>query len=540
MEFKKLVLLVIVLFFLFVFSASAADIHDAVLKGDLSQVKKIVSSSPDQAHAKLENGKTPLHVAAEKGHRDIVIYLIDQKSDINAQDQLGNTPLLSAVFQRQKETAKILLEKGADVNIKNKENMPVIVAAMFTGLPDMIEPILDNGQDVNERFQTGITLLHAATALGNKEMVELLLSRGADIEATMENGVTPLYFAVSMGKSESVNLLVSRGASTGFIEKNTRRTYLHLAALKGIKKMVEIFLHNGLDVNAKDYKNKTPVEYAAKYGHKNITDHLISYGSSAEGIEKNYGISPYLKKNVRNGDAVVWYLGGAGWAIKTKNKFLVFDYAPMGSGPDEPLLANGNINPEEIKGQHVYVFVTHAHNDHFNPSIFKWKDSLKNITFILGFEAKNAPDHTAIKPRERKKIDDMEIITIKSTDEGVGFIVSVDGLVLFHAGDHANKAEDVNGPFRIEIDYLAGLGIKPDMIFMPITGCGFQDEGTIKKGIVYTLDHLKPGAFFPMHAGGHEYMYEEFVKKDGVTRSGTNYHCARNSGDSFFYNGKNK
>ena len=538
MEFKKLVILAMVLLFLFVFLASASDIHDAVLKGDLSQVKKLVYSNPDHVYAKLENGKTPLHVAAEKGHKEIVVFLLDQKASINAQDQQGNTPLLRAVFQRQKETAKILLEKGADVTVRNKENMPVIVAAILTGFTDMIEPILDNGQDVNEKFQTGITLLHAATALGNKDMVDIFLSRGADTEATMENGETPLYFAVSMGKSECVDLLVSKGASTDFIEKNTRRTYLHLAALKGIKKMVEIFFKKGLNVNAKDYENKTPLEYAAKYGHKNIVDLIISKGALAEGIEKNYGMSPYLRKNLKNGDAVVWYLGGSGWAVKTKNKFLVFDYAPMGYGPDEPLLANGNINPDEIKGENVFVFVTHGHNDHFNPSIFKWKDSLKNITFILGFDAENAPEHITIKPREKEKINDVEIITIKSTDVGVGFFVLVDGLVLFHAGDHANKAEDLNGPFRIEIDYLAGLGIKPDMIFMPITGCGFQDKGTIKKGIVYTLDNLKPAAFFPMHAGGQEYLYEEFVKKYGDARSGIKYNCAQNSGDSFLYKKK--
>ena len=57
-----------------------------------------------------------------------------------------------------------------------------------------------------------------------------------------------------------------------------------------------------------------------------------------------------------------------------------------------------------------------------------------------------------VEARKSKKIDDMEILTISSTDAGVGFLIKVDGLVIFHAGDHVHWGGDMD-PFAKEIDY---------------------------------------------------------------------------------------
>jgi L-ascorbate metabolism protein UlaG (beta-lactamase superfamily) len=227
-------------------------------------------------------------------------------------------------------------------------------------------------------------------------------------------------------------------------------------------------------------------------------------------------------------------LSQAGWAIKTQNKLLIFDYIEEKRKADEPSLWNGHIIPEELKDQNVYVFVTHGHNDHFNPAIFQWKKSIKNIRYIFGFEPKGYSDYTYIKTRDKRIIDGMEIHTIKSTDAGVGFLVKVDGLTFFHAGDHANRDKNLKGPFPLEIDYLAGIVSPIDMAFVPITGCGFRDPVAVEKGVRYIVDKLKPKILFPMHADGNEYLYKEFAKKMKKENSKIKYICAENRGDWVF------
>ncbi|MDH5386401.1 MAG: ankyrin repeat domain-containing protein [Candidatus Aminicenantes bacterium] len=537
MNSKTIIILIILILFLFAVTLLGNDIHDAIQKGDVARVKTLISNNKELIQMKSDKGQTPLHLAVQNGNQEIVEFLISQGADINARDSEGNTPLLTALAFKKTETAKFLLSKGADVRIKNAQDEPPVFLALMHGLSELVEPILDNGQDVNERFRGNFTALLMATLTGNKEVVKLLLDRGADVNAAAQEGgmtVTPMYAAIFLGHTDVVDLFLSRGVDKEFREKPTGRTLLHIAVLKGVRDIVSLLVNDGYDVNPTDNAGKTPLHYAAQYGHKKITELLLHNGARAKNLKENFGMSPLLKKNLKAGEAAIWYLGNSGWAIKTKSKLLIFDYQLFGPQPDEPWLANGHINPEEIKEQDVYVFVTHEHGDHFTPVIFDWKKSIDSIEYILGFAPEKAAEATVLLPREKKTIDDMEVSTIASTDAGVGFLVKVDGLTIFHAGDHACKQKDLKGPYPDEIDYLADKSNGVDLAFLPITGCGFGDPEAVKNGIFYALEKLKPGVMFPMHVLGFEYQYDEFAR-DAEKKTDTEFACAENKGDYFLY-----
>ena len=246
-------------------------------------------------------------------------------------------------------------------------------------------------------------------------------------------------------------------------------------------------------------------------------------------------IKDLLEKKLEEKEAIIWYLGHSGWAIKTKNHLLIFDYVETGIKSVELSLTSGHINPSEIKDQHVYLFVTHEHADHYDQNIFEWERSIKNITYIFGWKAVEDPKYVCMaNPREKKIIDDMEILTITSTDAGVGFIIKADGLVIFHAGDHAHWGGSM-GPFVKEIDYLAKNEKEFDIVFLAITTGGGQRRESITKGAFYAIEKLMPKVMFPMHAGGKEYLYKEFAQEAEKKKFNTNVHYAKSKGDRFFY-----
>jgi ankyrin repeat protein/L-ascorbate metabolism protein UlaG (beta-lactamase superfamily) len=531
---KKVIILILLIILLFVMFASADDIHDAVQQGNLTKTQSLITKDPALLKSKTEDGRTPLHVAVMGGHKELMEYLIQEGANIDALDKDGRTPLLNAIMFKKQELAHILVEKGANVKIKCKEGANAIIYALFFGPEDLIEPILDNGQDVNEKYEGGVTIMQGAAAMGKKNAMNILFERGADVNAMSERGETALYFGVQAGKTEIVEWLLAHEAQTQAKIEGSGRNLLHLATIKGYTDIVGLLVGSDVDLDVTDFFGNSALQYATKYGHNKIASLLKRHGADVTLPEEFNARPSYIDRTPIDDEAVILYLGNAGWAVKTTNRLLIFDYMEPERKADEPSLLNGYIIPEDLKGQEVYVFVTHDHIDHFTPAIFDWKKSLQNIEYICGFQPKESPDYVQImNPRGEITIDGMTIRTIASTDAGVGFLVQVDGLVIFHSGDHANRTKELEKPFSDEIDYLAGMGLSPDMAFISIKGCGFRDTEAVKTGVYYALRKLQPKTAFPMHASGDEYFYHSFAEDAAKQNFKLNFICAENRGDSF-------
>jgi L-ascorbate metabolism protein UlaG (beta-lactamase superfamily) len=213
------------------------------------------------------------------------------------------------------------------------------------------------------------------------------------------------------------------------------------------------------------------------------------------------------------GPATVWYLGHCGYAVKTRDHFLVFDYQETYDGrqrknlPAARSLSGGWIIPEEIKGLKVRVFVSHSHEDHFDPVIFTWKASVPDIAYYFGWKADADLSYNyLIGPRAELDLGGLAIATINSHHSGVpevAWLVKVDGLVIYHNGD---CLPDDPGP---EHDFLKTKSGRIDLAFVfPVTEPGqkytIQEEDFFRKFDV--------GAAFPMHATAGDAMYLDFRK----------------------------
>ena len=105
-------------------------------------------------------------------------------ADVNVKDMNGNTPLHSAAEKGHKEIAELLIAKG----------------------------LLFKGADVNAKNDGGITPLHGAAIGGQKEIAELLIAKGATVNAKANDGRTPLDWSAN---GEIADLLRKHGGKSG-------------------------------------------------------------------------------------------------------------------------------------------------------------------------------------------------------------------------------------------------------------------------------------------------------------------------------------
>ena len=203
----------------------------------------------------------------------------------------------------------------------------------------------------------------------------------------------------------------------------------------------------------------------------------------------------------------IWYLFHSSYAIKVENLLLIFDYYIDKPAGQTRSLSCGVIEPKEISGYKTLVFSSHRHPDHFNPIIFNWRDQVDSIRYILSSDipAKyHENDIITVKPRQTVNLDDgITITTLKSTDEGVAFLININGIIIYHAGDlnwwrweEESKAwnNDMAARFKKELDALRG--IKIDIAFLTADP---RQKADSLLGLEYFIEQIGANSIFPMH-----------------------------------------
>ena len=202
-------------------------------------------------------------------------------------------------------------------------------------------------------------------------------------------------------------------------------------------------------------------------------------------------------------DAKVWYLYHSGFAMQSSGHFLIFDYwrdRPKGEG-----LESGVIDPASLQDQDVIVFVSHKHGDHYNRKIHQWKDIIPKLRIILSDDIRPVEGAVMIGPGKTLTQPDFTVQTLASNDEGVAFIVDIDGLRIYHAGDlnwwhWEGEPDDYNEgmavSYKSQIDLLAGKPI--DIAFVPVDP---RLEKQYAWGIDYLMKTTDVRYAIPMHFG---------------------------------------
>ena len=505
----------------------------AVYGRDEGIIQKLLDAGAD-LYFRNPRGETLLHISAARGVRSFVQHLLDHGAEIDALSADGSTPLGYAAMQGHAEIVKLLLDRGASPNVGGSDAMTPLSFTTFRNQVECARILLENGAKVDQPGFGNNTVLLMAAENGSADMVKLLIAHGANVNHANDVGETALVHASAKGYADRVEALLAAKADPNLGTDAGGRSALQLAALGGYVEVARQLLASGADLNAPTPTGESPLQLARYYGHEDLATLFADKGAKSRSSKRTDRSLDALGK-VGKEEAVVWFLGQSGWAVKTQNHLLIFDYFSPGENPTKPGLCNGHVSPAEIAGEKVAFFASHGHEDHFTPAIFGWREQVPDVTYFLGLQPQNAPPYEFLSERMEQSFGDMKVTTIHSTDAGVGMMVEVDGVTIFHAGDHANGRVGLMEGFTSEIDYLAGKSVRPDICFLPIRGCSLGTPDEVKEGVYYALKALSPKVFIPMHAGAQGHVYREFIDECQGAFKSIQMVGADNRGDHFVY-----
>ncbi len=257
---------------------------------------------------------------------------------------------------------------------------------------------------------------------------------------------------------------------------------------------------------------------------------LIAALSSGSGMHQKEN-GPMMDIDVQKGEAVIWYLGHCGYAVRTAHHLLIFDYIELEENPQERGLSKGFVDAKELRNKNVCVFVTHSHIDHFDEIIFTWEQEIDTVRYFFGWLLNNNPKYHYLEaPRAQALFDDIEIFTANSHHSQVpevAYLVKVDGLVLYHGGDYQGRMQR-DAPSNV-LEDMTYLKIKADSVDIFFIGAWTGEP------YMQSIHALEPTIIFPMHDRKKEYRYKQFASDVEGLGIDIPVICPENRGDCYYF-----
>lgn len=219
----------------------------------------------------------------------------------------------------------------------------------------------------------------------------------------------------------------------------------------------------------------------------------------------------------------VTYIEHSGFLLETKEAAFLFDYYRGEIPRTEPSLP-------------MFVFVSHKHQDHYNPEIFELVKRYREIHFILSrdvpikwqlarYEEMGIPlkEHiTVMKKRTEAQLPvagggTLRIATLKSTDQGVAYLLSLGEHTFYHGGDFnlwvwegesSQYNRNMEQAYYRELETLRDKRI--DIAFVPLDP---RLGEAAFPGFAAFLETTRAVRVFPMHMWKEYDIIDKFLGK---------------------------
>lgn len=236
---------------------------------------------------------TPLHYAAESDYLDVTETLLGHGADARMAQRHTRYSALHLTIRADVSTEliKLLLKsvKGYERQKLLDERIwgdAAIHMAAKQARVSTLQALLDFGARLESKTTVnGDTALTMAVRNGKLAAAEFLLEMGAKINAGDSWGETALMIAVGYGYVRTAEMLLGKGADVN-LTSDDGSTALHIAVryaedmdLQTSTDIIRMLIAECADVNAKNLKNRTPLDKAVNRKRDSTVKVLRSYGA---------------------------------------------------------------------------------------------------------------------------------------------------------------------------------------------------------------------------------------------------------------------
>jgi len=268
----------------------------------------------------FEYDHSPLALASQNGHEDVVRILLEKDAEINTKTirrccqqpktitsplsdyscreertstNIQNTVLryISQAHRGYQSLVRLFLDKGADSRTQEGAECSAILLGSFAGHDEIVNMLIQENADVNAEQAGDSSTYHEITSLGtalqaaafkgHENIVRMFIENDAAINECNGDYETALLAASFKGHENIVHMLIASGADVDIIQEGRYGfgTALQAAAYGGFESIVQLLLDSYADVNAEGGKYGTAIQAAASRGHESIVRLLIQYGA---------------------------------------------------------------------------------------------------------------------------------------------------------------------------------------------------------------------------------------------------------------------